>query len=156
MGDNKIIFEKEVAETLGIEAAIILELYKTKEFDDSLSEKDIFKQIAAECPFINTKTLTSNFEKLKKVKLIKLKSNQYKQSTESNFDLKTPNKNYNDSKIKISPTWIPSKETIEDLELGGISINFAKSKLKEFKIYWTERSQARDNYNILFLDYIRR
>ena len=30
MGDNKIIFEKEVAETLGIEAAIILELYKAK------------------------------------------------------------------------------------------------------------------------------
>ena len=88
MGDNKIIFEKEVAETLGIEAAIILELYKAKEFDDSLSEKDLFNQIAAECSFINSKILASNFEKLKKVKLIKFDSNQNKQSTEGNFDLK--------------------------------------------------------------------
>ena len=156
MGDNKIIFEKEVAETLGIEAAIILELYKAKEFDDSLCEKDLFNQIATECSFINSKILASNFEKLKKVKLIKFDSNQNKQSTEGNFDLKTPNKNDTNSKIKISQTWIPSKETIEVLELGGISINFAKSKLKEFKIYWTERNQARDNWNILFLDYIRR
>jgi predicted DNA-binding transcriptional regulator AlpA len=44
LGDNKIIFEKEVAETLGIEAAIILELYKAKEFDDSLSERDFLNK----------------------------------------------------------------------------------------------------------------
>ena len=156
MGDNKIIFEKEVAETLGVEAAIILELYKAKEFDDSLSERDFFNQMAAECSFINTEILKSNFEKLKKVNLIKFVSNQGKQSSKDSFDLKIPNRNDSQSKIKISQTWIPAKETIEVLELGGISIDFAKSKLKEFKIYWTERNQARDNWNILFLDYIRR
>jgi hypothetical protein len=87
LGDNKIIFEKEVAETLGIEAAIILELYKAKEFDDSLSERDFFNQIAAECSFVNTEILKSNFEKLKKVNLIKFDSNKFNQSSNDSFDL---------------------------------------------------------------------
>ncbi len=156
MGDHKITFEKEVAETLGIEAAIILELYKSKKFDESLDEKKLFNLIASECSFIEIDNLKANFDKLKRVKLIEFKSQKSKKNSANNFDLKIPNKNNTESKTKISTNWIPSKETVEVLELGGISTDFAKSKLKEFKIYWTERNQARDNWNISFLDYIRR
>ena len=34
-------FEREVAETLGIEAAVILELYQLKNFDNSITEKNL-------------------------------------------------------------------------------------------------------------------
>ena len=73
MGDHKITFEKEVAETLGIEAAIILELYKSKKFDESLDEKKLFNLIASECSFIEIDNLKANFDKLKRVKLIEFK-----------------------------------------------------------------------------------
>ena len=49
MSDKKINFEKEVAETLGIEAAVILELYQLKNFDNSIAEKKFFDHAIDEC-----------------------------------------------------------------------------------------------------------
>lgn len=155
MEEQKISFNKEAADTLGIESAIILELYKSIKFNESLDEVDLFKVIKSECSFMSDDKIKSNFEKLKKLKLITFNSNKTKASN-NNFEVKLPHKNNNQSKTNISHSWTPSKETIEVLELGGISLDFSKTKLKEFKIYWNERNQARDNWNILFLDYMRR
>ena len=35
--------------------------------------------------------------------------------------------------------WLPSPETYEVLELGGISRDFSESKIKEFRLYWIEK-----------------
>ena len=157
MSDKKINFEKEVAETLGIEAAVILELYQLKNFDNSITEKNFFDHAIDECSFMTSDAINKSIDKLKKVNLISFDNNQdTKESLKNTFELKTPKQNTKESKIKISQTWLPEKETIEVIEMGGIPIDFAKSKLKEFKIYWVERNQARDNWNILFIDFIRR
>ena len=39
---------------------------------------------------------------------------------------------------------------------GSVNSNFIESKLTEFKIYWLERGQQRNNWNSTFIDYIRR
>ena len=157
MSDKKINFEKEVAETLGIEAAVILELYQLKNFDNSITEKNFFDHAIDECSFMTSDAINKSIDKLKKVNLISFDNNQdTKESLKNTFELKTPKQNTKESKIKISQTWLPEKEAIEVIEMGGIPIDFAKSKLKEFKIYWVERNQARDNWNILFIDFIRR
>ncbi len=143
-------FSKEVAETLGLESAIILELYKTNKIFNSRSIEDLIESVKIEAPFLSNVAIEENLHKLRRVKLIEFKSQKSKKNSANNFDLKIPNKNNTESKTKISTNWIPSKETVEVLELGGISTDFAKSKLKEFKIYWTERNQARDNWNFLY------
>lgn len=156
MNKEKISFEKEVAETLGINTAIILELYKSLNFKSHLPKDKLLELIQSECPFMDRKEIETSFEKLLKVKLIKTDPGNSNKNSNNTFNVKEPKKNNDGSKTKISNSWSPSKETVEVIELGGIQLDFAKSKLKEFKIYWIERSQARDNWNILFIDFIRR
>ena len=76
MEEQKISFNKEAADTLGIESAIILELYKSIKFNESLDEVDLFKVIKSECSFMSDDKIKSNFEKLKKLKLITFNSNK--------------------------------------------------------------------------------
>ena len=76
MSDKKINFEKEVAETLGIEAAVILELYQLKNFDNSITEKNFFDHAIDECSFMTSDAINKSIDKLKKVNLISFDNNQ--------------------------------------------------------------------------------
>ena len=40
--------------------------------------------------------------------------------------------------------------------MAEISDEFCDLKLKEFKIYWIERGQKKNNWNMTFIDFIRR
>ena len=40
--------------------------------------------------------------------------------------------------------------------MGGINKEFIESKVNEFKLYWLEKNQMRDNWNVLFVEFIRR
>ena len=40
--------------------------------------------------------------------------------------------------------------------MGGINKEFIESKVSEFKLYWLEKNQIRDNWNVLFVEFIRR
>jgi hypothetical protein len=40
--------------------------------------------------------------------------------------------------------------------MGGVNKNFINNKIDEFKMYWLEKNQMRDNWNVLFVDFIRR
>ena len=42
------------------------------------------------------------------------------------------------------------------IKMTEISDDFINLKLKEFKLYWVERGQKKNNWNITFLDFIRR
>ena len=52
--------------------------------------------------------------------------------------------------------WHPSDDTLEIIKMTSITNDFMNLKLKEFRIYWTERGQKKNNWNITFLDFIRR
>ena len=54
------------------------------------------------------------------------------------------------------PEWLPSPETYEVLELGGISRDFSESKIKEFRLYWIEKNLKKDNWNIIFINFVRK
>lgn len=40
--------------------------------------------------------------------------------------------------------------------MSQVSEEFHQNKLREFKLYWQERGQERNNWNTSFIDYIRR
>ena len=41
-------------------------------------------------------------------------------------------------------------------EPDNIDKEFIENKVNEFKMYWMEKNQVRDNWNVLFVDFIRR
>ncbi len=115
----KISFSREVAETLGLESAIILELFNQNLLDNS-SYDDLVLSI----------------------------------NKNANFSVKAASKN-NNSK-RISNDWMPSHETLEIIDMAKIPSEFLNLKIKEFKIYWIERGQQKNNWNSTFIDFLRR
>jgi hypothetical protein len=83
--------------------------------------------------------------------LIKIKSGKYRKDK-----LKLPHRSRSDKSNILDSDWEPSREAIEVLELGGIDLDFASLKLKEFRIYWKEKRVQKDNWNSVFINYIRK
>lgn len=57
-------FSKEVAETLGLESAIILELYKTNKIFNSRSIEDLIESIKIEAAFLSNAAIEESLQKL--------------------------------------------------------------------------------------------
>ena len=51
---------------------------------------------------------------------------------------------------------MPSHETLEIIGIAKIPSEFLNLKIKEFKIYWIERGQQKNNWNSTFIDFLRR
>jgi len=150
--NDNISFSKEVAETLGIESAIILEFCKSKRINFSNNINDLVFLIKKEFPFIDSNIAELSINKLVDYKLITNSDNLKKTS---NYRIQSPAQN-NTYKTKIDPSWMPSKEALEILKMSQVSEEFHQNKLREFKLYWQERGQERNNWNTSFIDYIRR
>ena len=144
-------FSKEVAETLGLESAIILELYKTNKIFNSRSIEDLIESVKIEAPFLSNVAIEESLQKLIKYKFININPN----SSSSNYSIRLPTKS-NFERIKIDNNWQPSKEAIEVLNMSDVSNEFFERKLIEFRLYWIERGQDRNNWNSTYIDYIRR
>jgi len=144
-------FSKEVAETLGLESAIILELYKTNKIFNSRSIEDLIESIKIEAAFLSNAAIEESLQKLIKYKFININNNTYS----SNYSIRLPTKS-NFERIKIDNNWQPSKEAIEVLNMSDVSNEFFERKLIEFRLYWIERGQDRNNWNSTYIDYIRR
>jgi len=67
-----------------------------------------------------------------------------------------PGNNSQAGKRKLNQSWTPSIQAFEVLSMGNINQHFIESKVNEFKMYWLEKNQLRDNWNVLFVDFIRR
>ncbi|MDB2704813.1 hypothetical protein N9Z21_05340, partial [Gammaproteobacteria bacterium] len=88
MKDNdNISFSKEVAETLGIESAIILEFCKSKRINFSNNINDLVFLIKKEFPFIDSNIAESSINKLVGYKLITNSDNVKKTS---NYRIQSP------------------------------------------------------------------
>ena len=149
MGDKKISFSKEVAETLGLESAVILDLYNQKVLDNN-SYDDLFSSIEKNAKYLSVEKIKSAIDKLVKYKFITVRENNGKQ----NFVVRSASKNTDSN--SLSDEWMPSSETYEVIAMTKIPEEFISLKLKEFKIYWIERGQQKNNWNSTFIDFIRR
>jgi len=147
--ENDLSFSTEVAETLGLECSIILSLYNKNDLEDISSYEGLVKSAKKKLNFININIIKESVKKLISFDLISIEDIDIK-----NYKIKTPNKSNQSSQIQFD--WNPSDEAKEVLSMIDIDENFYKTKLKEFKIYWTERGQKKNNWNSTFIDYIRR
>ena len=148
-GEN-LSFSKEVAETLGLECAIIFNLFKEIESSDISSQDRLLAYAVNALPFIDPLKIKKSIDKLNQFNLIDFD----KESSKKDYVIKKPTKNLESR--QIDPDWQPSEDTLEIVKMTSISNDFMNLKLKEFRIYWTERGQKKNNWNITFLDFIRR
>ena len=150
MKSNDLSFSKDVADTIGVEAAIILKFIEDNKITSN-SLEDISEIILEEFSFMEEKKIISSIEKIAGLGLIKIKFNKY-----NKVKLKLPHRSGSNKSNIMNSDWEPSREAIEVLELGGIDIDFASLKLKEFRIYWKEKKVHKDNWSSVFINYVRK
>ena len=150
MKSDNFSFSKDAADTLGVEAAIILKFIE----DNNISLKsieEITEVLKEKFSFMDEQKIVNSIEKIVGLGLIKSSPGKY-----SKVKLKIPNRSGPKKLSFMDADWEPSKEVIEVLELGGIDVDFALLKLKEFKIYWNEKKAEKNNWNSIFINYIRK
>mgnify|MGYP001443319207 CR=1 FL=1 len=158
MKEDLFTFSIQEAETLGMECAVVLaaakkiktELFTPSEIATSLNEK---------IPFLDSQEILKHISRLIDLKLIpsEVVSKKNKVSQNKNlYSLKLPSNNLNAGRRKLGNSWAPSIQAFEVLGMGNINKEFIESKVHEFKMYWLEKNQVRDNWNVLFVDFIRR
>lgn len=55
----------------------------------------------------------------------------------------------------IASDWQPSQDCIEILQLAEIDLDFARSKVPEFVLYWKDRNEAKSSWNTTFLQFVK-
>ena len=58
-------------------------------------------------------------------------------------------------KFPLSPTWTPSDAVYPVLNESGITPEFAANCLPEFRVFWRQRGDARDNWESVFIRHVR-
>ena len=158
MKTDSFTFSIQEAETLGIECAIVLAASKDLK-NSSAMPNEMALLIKEKIPFLEEQEILSHLKRLIDLKLISsdIRSRFSESSTNKNlYKLKLPLKNTNAGKRKLNYSWTPSVQAFEVLGMGNINKEFIENKVNEFKMYWMEKNQVRDNWNVLFVDFIRR
>ena len=143
MTDSKISFSIEIANTIGLEEAILLEYIKENESLDKIS----LKQINAHLGFWTESRTSDLLNKLIKRGLV----------MESNlggtiyFSSRKPNQV---SKPIIENTWMPEKEVFDQITEYGIPEDFAYLHIDDFKKLNEERNQKDKNWGVKFLRFV--
>ena len=150
MNSDNLSFSKDAADTIGVEAAVILKFIEDNKITSD-SIEDIVEIILDKFSFMEEKIIVSSIEKIVGLGLIKIKSDKY-----SKVQLKLPRRSGSSKLNRMHSEWEPSREAVEVLELGGIDIDFASLKLKEFRVYWEEKRVQKDNWNSVFINYVRK
>ena len=150
MSSDNLSFSKDVADTIGVEAAVILKFIEDNKISLN-SVEGIAEIILEKFSFMEEKKIVSSIEKIAGLGLIKIQSDKHHK-----VQLKLPHRSRSDKSNILDSDWEPSREAIEVLELGGIDLDFAYLKLKEFRIYWKEKKAQKDNWNSVFINYIRK
>tara|TARA_Y100000768_G_scaffold388279_2_gene383256 strand:+ start:177 stop:992 length:816 start_codon:yes stop_codon:yes gene_type:complete len=149
-------FSIQQAETLGLECAIVLAA--VKELDSITSPETISKNLATKITFLNEQEIKKHLKRLSDLKLISSQINSKlkdSQNTRKLYRLKLPDVKSNIGKRKLDNTWGPSTQVFEVLYMGNIPKEFIMNKVNEFKVFWLEKNQVRDNWDTLFIKFIR-
>ena len=155
MKKDLFTFSIQEAETLGIECAIVLAASKDLKISSSTSNETLIL-LKDKISFLEDQEILMHLRRLIDLKLISLeiRSETNKPSSKKNlYKLKLPSENYNAGKRKLDFSWMPSIHAFEVLGMGNVNKEFIESKVKEFKMYWIEKNQVRDNWNVLFVDF---
>ena len=158
MKEDLFTFSIQQAETLGLECAIVLAAAK-KIKTELASPGEITANLKEKIPFLEEQEILKNIKRLIDLKLISSEVISKKNEPARNknlYSLKLPSNNFNAGKRKLEHSWAPSAQAFEVLGMGKINNEFIESKVNEFKMYWLEKNQVRDNWNVLFVDFIRR
>ena len=150
MKSDNFSFSKNVADTIGVEAAIILKFIEDSQIPLK-SVEEITEIILEKFSFMEEQNIVQSIQKIADLGLLKIDTDKYRKST-----LKLPYGSISRNSNFMNSEWRPSREAIEILELGSIDIDFALLKLKEFKIYWIEQKVQKSNWNSIYINYIRK
>ena len=105
MENKHLSFSAEVAETLGIESAIILDLYKQNKLDNISSYEDLINSILKHISFIEISIIKSSLDKLINFDLIKMEDSKIEKK------YKVKSQGINRETNKLNNDWAPSPET---------------------------------------------
>ena len=144
MTDSKLSFSIEVANTIGLEEAILLEHLRQQE---SLNKKNSFKSIFSDLAFWSDEKTGDLLSSLVKTGLV-VESNfqgiSYFSSKKPQQRLKSDNKN----------RWVPNKEVFDQIIEYGIPEDFAASQIDDFKKLNEERNTKEINWGVKFLRFV--
>ncbi|MEK9650085.1 MAG: DnaT-like ssDNA-binding domain-containing protein [Gammaproteobacteria bacterium] len=140
---SNLLLDLEIAETLGINVALLIALARKENITDLAYLKSLGIE---ELKFVTEKEINLAINKISKFNLLKqIEDEQY---------LKPPtNKN---TASAMTNNWRPAREVFEVVKFAGISKEFVESLLPEFRLYWTEKKILKDNWNKILIDHIRR
>ncbi len=140
----KITFYKEIANTIGLEEAVLLEHLKQEE---SLHGQVSMQQICSEISFWSNEKIFEVLTQLIKTGLI----NETIVDGVPHFSSKKHNK-----KILISnrDNWVPDKDVIDQINEYGIPEDFANLQIDDFKKLNQERNEKDINWGVKFLRFV--
>ena len=115
MKSDNLSFSKDVADTIGVEAAVILKFIEDNKISSN-SIEDISRNYLRKFLFMEEQKIVSSIKKIAGLGLIKIKSDKYHK-----VQLKLPQKSRSDKSNILDSDWKPSREAIEVLDLGELT-----------------------------------
>ena len=141
---SKITFSKEIANTIGLDEAVLLEHLKQEE---SLHDQVSMKQICSDISFWSNERILEVLTQLIKTGLI----NETIVDGIPHFSSK---KYYNRTSTSNRDKWVPDKDVIEQINEYGIPEDFANLQIDDFKKLNQERNEKDINWGVKFLRFV--
>ena len=144
MPDSRLSFSKDIATTLGLSEAVLLEVLK--EFH---VEGKNLQELHNLLPFWNKQELLEHLDSLLSKGLI-IKNDE---GAKSIFSIK---KNASDSREEssIESAWKPDKELLDQIQEYGIPEEFSYSLIDDFKHLNQEKDEKNKSWGIKFLRFV--
>ena len=144
MPDSRLSFSKDIATTLGLSEAVLLEVLKKFQIEGKNLE-----ELHSLLPFWSKKELLDHLDSLLSKGLI-VKSDE---TAKSIFSIK---KNHSDSREKSSmeSTWQPDKGLLDQIQEYGIPEEFSYSLVDDFKHLNKEKDEKNKSWGIKFLRFV--
>ena len=141
---SKITFSKEIANTIGLEEAVLLEHLKQEE---SLHGQVSMQQICSDVSFWSNEKIFEVLTQLIKTGLI----NETIVDGVPHFSSKKRNKK---TPTSYRDKWVPDKDVIDQINEYGIPEDFANLQIDDFKKLNQERNEKDINWGVKFLRFV--
>ena len=141
---SKITFSKEIANTIGLEEAVLLEHLKQEE---SLYGQVSMQQICSDVSFWSNEKILEVLTQLTKTGLI----NETIVDGVPHFSSKKRNKK---TPTSYRDKWVPDKDVIDQINEYGIPEDFVNLQIDDFKKLNQERNEKDINWGVKFLRFV--
>jgi len=141
---SKITFSKEIANTIGLEEAVLLEHLKQEE---NLYGQVSMQQICSDVSFWSNEKILKVLTQLIKTGLI----NETIVDGVPHFSSKKHNKK---TPTSYRDKWVPDKDVIDQINEYGIPEDFANLQIDDFKKLNEERNEKDINWGVKFLRFV--